>query len=322
MWHLNKLSADTINWYKGKFLDDICTSIQSHQKLCPRVKRILTDDVIEKLLTAEPSVLYPFAKSLEELIDKDMRLWTTTKDYLTDIFDYEHRLSKNQKNSYELAERIGSKTCVYCNRIYAFTVVTKDDEDGKLLPKSKQQKIIRPDFDHWLSKADHPLTSMSIYNLIPSCPICNRGIKLQREFDYYKHVHPYDSSSEPSFMFEFIPKEDNKWDLTISGGTDMELATAEILETKAVYRMHAEMEVKDILDFIKKNPPEYLKDLYEKVLGAYGGAISPEEAYRFQFGSELNSLDYLDRPLSKLKKDIITQAIDFYGLSIDLDRNI
>lgn len=320
MWHLNPLSENTLNWYRDKFLNEICASLNRHPKLCPRVKEKLTDEVIEKLLISEPDELYGFAEKLEKEIE-DMRLWATSKEYLAQIFDYEHRLSQDKGNSYELAERIGAKTCVYCNRIYTFTVVDKEDDKGNPLPEGKQQKIIRPDFDHWLSKADHPLTSMSIYNLIPSCPICNRGIKLQREFIYGKHVHPYDSSTEPSFVFEYIPKADGKWDITIHGGTDKELATADVLETKAVYRCHADMEVKDILDFIKKNPPEYLESLYTKVMGAYGGTITPDEVYRILWGTEKNAVNYLDRPLSKLKKDIIKQAIESYGLSIEIDVN-
>lgn len=142
---------------------------------------------------------------------------------------------------------------------------------------------------------------------------------MQREFTYGKHVHPYDSVTEPTFAFEYIPRTDGNWDITLSGGSAEELATAEVLETKAVYKCHVYMEVKDILDFIKKNPPEYLESLYSKVLGAYGGTITPDEVYRVMFGSEMNAENYLDRPLSKLKKDILRQAIKAYGLSIDID---
>lgn len=317
MWHLRKLSEADIKWYKELFLGAIDKGVRNHPKLCPRVKALLTTDVIEKLLVSEPEQLYPLAKSLEDAIDA-MRLWETSKVYLTGIFDYENRLSRNQKNSYELADRIGTKTCVYCNRIYSFTVITKEDTDGNPIPKSKQHKVIRPDFDHWLSKADHPLTSMSVYNLIPSCPICNRGIKLQREFEYGKHVHPYDSATEPSFEFRYIPKEDDKWDIKIEGGTQEEKDTADVLETEAVYRYHANTEVKDIMDFIKKNPPGYLEDLYNRVMGAYGGAITPEEVYRIIFGTEISAENYLDRPLSKLKHDILKQAVADYKISIKL----
>ena len=79
------------------------------------------------------------------------------------VFDYHDQLSQSKSKSYWLARHIGHNTCTYCNRQYTFTVDGPNDESRKT----------RPDFDHWFPKSLFPLLSLNIYNLIPSCKICN-----------------------------------------------------------------------------------------------------------------------------------------------------
>ena len=65
-------------------------------------------------------------------------------------------------------------------------------------------------------------------------------------------------------------------------------------------------EVKDLLDFAQAYNGTYLKSIYEKVskdLGASG--FSQEEVYRMLFGTEMDPAKNLDRPLSKLKRDLL-----------------
>ena len=307
MWHLERLSSETLKWYKDTFLNAIVQSVRNSSIKKP-VKKILlpngSSDEIEKLLLLPPERLYPLNNDFEKQI-KAKGGEAISKKKIFKAFNYDGRISRNKVVAYELARRIGTRTCVYCNRIYAFTV---ESEDGTT--------ISRPDFDHWLPKEKHPLLSMSIYNLIPSCPICNRSIKLRKEFKFMHHVHPYCSNEEMSAKFQYAPLVEGKWKLTFSGGTKEENATAGILKIEDVYRPYANSEVKDILDFAYANPPEYLMDLKEKVMKAYGGSISKEHAYRLVFGTEMKASLFSDRPLSKMKRDVLKQLQD--ALKIDL----
>lgn len=307
MWHLNQLSDDTLKWYKDTFLDSICQSVKDSD-LKKSVKDILlpngNSNVIEQLLLSLPETLYSLNDVLEQQIKAEGDE-ADSKDKLFKAFNYDGRISRNKVIAYELADRIGTRTCVYCNRIYAFTVVAEDDST-----------ISRPDFDHWLPKEKHPLLSMSIYNLIPSCPICNRGIKLRQEFKFGTHVHPYSSNVEMTARFQYAPLIGGKWKLTFSSGTKEENETARILKIEEVYGPYANCEVKDILDFAYANPPEYLMDLKEKVMMAYGGTISKEHAYRLVFGTEINASLFSDRPMSKMKRDVLKQLQE--ALKIDL----
>lgn len=306
MWYLPFPKEDTLTWYKEKFLDDIEQSIKDTVRQTVKDK-ILPDgkkDILEKLLIAPPEELYALNAKLEEEI-KNLGDEKAIKGEIFNAFDYKGRISSDKTVAYELAKKIGTRTCVYCNRIYSFTVETVD---GKA--------VARPDFDHWLPKDQHPLLSMSFFNLIPSCPICNRSIKLRTDFEYGKHVHPYQSKEERQFSFQYEASPGNEWKLKLANCSPEESATAEILKTEEVYKPYANCEVKDILDFAYANPPEYLMDLKEKVLKAYGGSISKEHAYRLVFGSEMKASVFSDRPLSKMKRDVLMQLQE--ALKIDL----
>ena len=49
---------------------------------------------------------------------------------------------------------------------------------------------------------------------------------------------------------------------------------------------------------------------------AYGGTISKEQAYRIVFGTELDPSLYADRPLSKLKRDVLMQLQEALKINI------
>lgn len=308
MWHLNSLSEETLKWYKEMFLDSIADSLKD-AKLNDDVLEVIMPKggkaVLEKLLTAQPQELYPLNLELEkEIKEKDVA--DDSKNKIFNAFNYKGRISGDKEVAYELAKRIGTRTCVYCNRIYSFTVI--ETEDGAT--------VARPDFDHWLPKDKHPLLSMSLYNLIPSCPICNRSIKSQKDFEYGKHVHPYQTDTVRHFRFQYEPALEGKWKLKLANCSLEENETAKMLKTEDVYKPYANCEVKDILDFAYKNTPEYLLDLRDKVMKAYGGSISKEHAYRMVFGTEMRASVHNDRPLSKMKSDVLMQLQEALGINL------
>lgn len=307
MWHLSTPSAETLKWYENTYLDAIADSVDA-SSLKKSVKEVILrngeKETLKQLLLAPPAELYPLNEKLEKKIER-LGNGSVSKKKIFAAFNYNERISRNKEAAYELANKIGTRTCVYCNRIYSFTIET---EDGAT--------VTRPDFDHWLPKEKHPLLSMSFYNLIPSCPICNRSIKLRNDFKFGKHVHPYCSKEETTFHFQYEPLPDNKWKLKLADCTPDEEATAELLKTEAVYQPYANNEVNDILDFAYKNTPEYLMDLKEKIMKAYGNTISKEHAYRLAFGTEMAASLFLDRPLSKMKRDVLKQLQEALNINL------
>ena len=122
-----------------------------------------------------------------------------------DIFKYDYLNDKKRwqtKNTaYWLQQQLGVKVCPYCNRMYTTTLFGKDK--------------IRPDFDHFYPQSEYAYFSVSLFNLIPSCSMCNKKKGANAEIFYKKGknvsiIYPYDESfDEPQrrISFRVIPSK-------------------------------------------------------------------------------------------------------------------
>ena len=91
----------------------------------------------------------------------------------------------------EVAKQLNVKTCPYCNMHY--TLYANEPK------KRSVTKLARFQFDHFFDKAHYPMLSMSFYNLIPSCGVCNQGKSIgQLALEY----NPYYSDIHSLFHFE------------------------------------------------------------------------------------------------------------------------
>lgn len=209
------------------------------------------------------------------------------------IFDYDNWLSNDKYNAYDLAKKLDIPTCPYCNRMYTKTVMGKAGE-----------KIIRPEFDHWFSKNQYPLLALSFYNLIPSCHICNSNIKGKTEFKLDSHFHPYNLVSNLKATFSYNHKSYDDYKIKINTEDDFSRDSVKAFQLENIYQAH-EDEVKDLIKMRQAYSDKYidiLNNSLEKKIH-----LSKEEVYRLAFGVHYEEDKFDRRPLSKLKKDILTE---------------
>ena len=261
---------------------------------------------LKDLLTSEPAALEKLEQDIkEEFSELPQTEQPLDKDLLT-ILGYEAVFdSPSKSKAFWLAQAVGKNTCVYCNRQYVFTV-TRDD--GQL----KEDRIARPVFDHWFAKNKHPLLSLSLFNLIPSCHICNSSVKGSDTYALDTHIHPYvHEEGHPSFTFKVFASAKKKvmWEVKLDAAPgSKEERTIKDLCLDEQYTMHGRTEVNDLMEFKQKYPSGYLKQLMTDVLvnaAKNHQSLSIEDVYRMLFGTELMEDKFLDRPLSKMKKDIL-----------------
>lgn len=311
MWYLEKPSEKDLNTYKELFYEKIKNKIDKDGCF----KFLLEEDNIERLLISEPKELYElnnklmtefiedysvdelkeYQKAKEKKVKKETSLknkYNKLKEIQT-IFNYNTLVSGNKDNSYKIAEIKGRNTCTYCNRLYTITL----KKDGEF--------ITRPQFDHWFPKSIFPLLALSFYNLIPSCSICNSSAKGDQIFSFKKLIHPYKRSSpETDFRFSYLPDGKGGWKIDLYNLKGVEKDTFEVFKLRDIYNYHYKLEAKDLLDLAIKNNGTYiewlLNDMKEKEI-----APSYEEAYRLLFGTEYDIKKILDRPFSKLKRDLL-----------------
>lgn len=270
-------------------------------------------DTLKKLLIAKPTEAHALnEKLMKKLVcgynETDLAQKKLPHKYrrrlcvLDRIFDYDGKLSGSESKSYWLAEHIGHNTCTYCNRQYTFTVSGKNNDE----------RITRPAFDHWFPKSRFPLLSLNLYNLIPSCSVCNSGAKGDKVFQLGQYVHPYEQKDDDP-KFKFVPaiadKDKGMWHVVLVRD---KIANPEVdntikaFELDRICNMHGPLEVKEMMDFAQAYSETYLQQIYSKMSADLEAAgFSQEEVYRMLFGTESIPSNYLDRPLSKMKHDIL-----------------
>ena len=341
MWKLNPPSNKLLKWYVDTMCNNLINRIKTKKDssgvpiINSTIKQILIptksdgtedDTILKKLLIEKPEALYKLNNKLMKLIihgydDNEFETYLSVKkkkkrtvaetrlynkyhnilERLLNVFDYQGQIANNKERAYALTIQQGHNTCTYCNRQYTITII-KNGEHGDT------SRIARPQLDHWFSKELYPLMSLSIYNLIPSCSICNSSVKGGAIFRLDTHIHPYldSTSNEPSFRFSYRLNEANQYEVVIRNAYDIKEANMiESLKLKEIYSYHGEIEVKDILKYNYQYSDAYLKTLLQGMLSHY--KLSEVDIYRMLFGTELETTNLLNRPLSKLKRDILME---------------
>ena len=231
---------------------------------------------------------------------------TSVNFLLKTIFNYHWFISleiNSDWNAYKLTEALGINVCPYCNRQRTFVV------------KSGNNKITRPELDHFLPKSEHPILALSFYNLIPSCNVCNRDLKGEISFSYETHLSPYEKNSKHELMkFDYRPlsyegaagiSEEIKINVIPDNGLDAQLRR-KVEGNINTFKYDAINEnLKDtVQEIIYKryiSDDDYiqiLKQTFPKI------NLSESEAYKLAYGNFFDERDFAKRPLSKMTKDI------------------
>ena len=344
MWHIDPPDQATLVSYAAKLLPSLISRIKGSVNNV--IKSILlyddegkeTDRNLYNLLTLSPYPLRDLTDSLMSRIVQGYclrelsvyaKVWNIKEKDLSDserdikkryhvlnelegLFAYDRCLGNSKKKTYDLVNRVGHNTCVYCNRQYAFSIVRGQG-------RNDTERIARPALDHWYPKSLFPLMSLSYYNLIPSCTICNSSVKHDGIWTLETHIHPYlTETSEPGFSFKYRPGVNSTWEVVLDVPDESRRVkqTVEDLCLPEVYQCHSALEVADLLEIARKDNGTYLKQVYGVILEKLGNGVDEEKAYRLLFGTEMASNKHKNRPFSKLKRDILDQLEKEEGIKI------
>lgn len=346
MWRIENPEAnDNAKWLASKLIDKLVDDIENsdwEQKwkdaILPLDNNGLRDkSILWELLTARPERLFELNNQLMPnfvpgYTDRCLRYYAISvhkpKRNLADtclvdrfqktlgkifnLFNYKQRISGSGYKSYKLTSWSDHNTCVYCNRQYTFTIA-----DGS-------ERFARPALDHWFPESLYPLLSLSYFNLIPSCTVCNSSVKGSTIFSLDKHVHPYlrKDTIEPTFQFKYKVGTRNPWEIDINPSPDeKENNTLAEFHLRDIYQPHAMLEVADLIKIAQHNNGVYLKTLSNGLLSELkGDGLSMADAYRLLLGTEYNAENFKNRPLSKLKRDILKQIEEALGIEIFSDQ--
>ena len=337
---MNLFFLDKPKAYESQYLQDMKEGLMDRiingvgekkkYKLSDAAKNILLPNwntavpdtsIIERLLIAEPEELYQLNDRLMRALHNLCFGEAPSNELILKIFNYEGIFDdSSKKRAFELSKKIGTQTCCYCNRQYTFTVEHThliQDKQGNCTikgAKNKDERIARPAFDHWFPKSDYPLLSLSLYNLIPSCHICNSSAKGSTTVNLTDYIHPYVHRPEhPDIKFKAIPSvyPSQKWTISIERPErSAEDKTIKLFCLDDIYKLHDQLEVKDIMDFKDNYPEGYISDLTNRLRAeSIRDSLTQEDIFRMLFGIEYDEDKVLQRPLGKMKRDLIEELL-------------
>jgi len=236
---------------------------------------------------------------------------------ISKIFNYQSFVnSKSDWGAYHLTKDLKVDVCPYCNRNYTHTL----EDNGKT----------RPELDHFYPKSKYPFLALSIYNLIPSCHVCNSNFK--RDIDFYSdiHVHPHEESFSDSGRF-IIKTDDSKgsledYILSYYANSkkhlfeiDLKITTSNLdLKNKitnsnrtfnitSLYNLHKSI-AHDILIKSKLYNKERLKELFRIDFNGIQLFQDKEELTNMILGVSFRDNEDVRSSLAKLKRDIALET--------------
>ncbi len=220
------------------------------------------------------------------------------KDALKELFKYDKKFQPLIAKFFE--KNLNPRTCYYCN--IDFINVYDEEENSK-------NKFT---LDHFIDKGSYPYLALSIFNLIPSCSVCNSKIKGRKPFYGDKELE----STNPylkSFRFDekvkfklFLHK--NCKDLNIKSKADIEIPLKENYSNEydkyiKVFKLNERYQAhKDIVFEMIKNAELYPESRLKELQDLTG--IPYQQIKQDIFSLIDDNADLSKEPFSKLKRDM------------------
>lgn len=297
---LNKKNCKLKLKYR-KFIEGLFGKTQ--KEICNTLKYYCTSSDLESILKKFKEVYREaygrnFSKDIEAPKKAKSITVKNSVEILNKILNYD---DFNRESSgwsrHKFISSLGIKVCPYCNRNY----ITSYEE-------SVNNYKTTADADHYYPKSKYPILQLNIYNMIPSCNVCNS--KMKNDFDK-RHLYPYEDGNDSlSFSVPFdeidelynYSKDDIKISIIPKNGSEKAKNSIEAFKLDKVYKIHNDI-VFELKNKIKDSMAFRAEEYYKKLLGYDFFRNEEWSKYWFDFLEK----DPLNEPLIKLKQDIYYQ---------------
>ena len=155
------------------------------------------------------------------------------------------------KKLIQYIHKMGIRTCVYCNAQYAITFV------------SDEESFATYDLDHVWAKSSYPFLCTSFFNLVPSCPYCNKlKSKNPSDFNLYtedeKEIDPFEFRlTRASKLKYYLSNQDDDLEISMAAsdkGDQTNAANHNLLfHIDQIYSSHKDVVAEIIADLFGDN---------------------------------------------------------------------
>lgn len=291
-----KLSDDINSWYLkeiGRFFKRNKT--YSYKQISKIIKTSLGISY-KKLLITKPNKLENIAQNIK---DNKPTNFEDDKKILIDVYE-KFRNSVSSKN---YINKINLKVCPYCNRNYIFNFTKNKKEEATA------------QLDHFIDKSKYPYMSLSLYNLVPSCSVCNQRKSAQNVLEkpilnpFEDNIHNHISFNSNEIIsrdelknkdLDFFSEERTKIAININSDEERINEHLKTFNIEGLYNHHT-----DIVSDLYKKRVIYSDEYIDELLTKYGKIFqSREELVSLITCGYMSEEEINQRPLSKLVRDI------------------
>lgn len=274
---------------------------------------ILKSGTLKKIITAKPADFESLKNELRSFLDDaDFKSPDKEKTHrpfanllLDKVFKYKNYRNSSFCTDLYLELNFLQATCPYCNE-YPVKIVQRVGQKAK-------KSMLHFDLDHFYPQDLHPYFALSFYNHIPSCKYCNSLHKLDKSFSIDTHIHPFARSFDETYAFQFSHK-------AIIGKPVDDVSIAkkpQAQDDKLCEDLELEERYKNNLGYANINRLIEILSDYAHLLGEETGGNEREFLLLKQrltdFGLQLDGHKILERPWSKMQRDLV-KFIDVHNL--------
>lgn len=255
------------------------------------------EEKVARLLTADRQGLEQYISEFGEY-DPNIKQKRKESDYLLEhVFRY--ATYANRKVVPTILQKMDVPVCPYCNRQFTFTLAGSG---------------VRPQLDHFFPKRRYPYLALSLYNMVPSCSICNMA-KSSKNIFKDPILYPFDEELGYDAQFKIHIDTTGNFVQVMQGQSDqfeLQLDYAshpkpvaiknqwEILHLKELYSEHRGY-VMDILKAKYVNTPKRISEIRRMFPQLFH---SDWEVKSMMYMTDIRKESWGKRPLAKLTHDI------------------
>lgn len=327
--------------YKGKKYKDYLEDVLGFDKTMDfkeQIRPYIVSDNLKDLRKKNIGLNGVDGRTKEEKLSEEQKAKRKNAKHLFKAFCYEKfcdsHATEEKWDAYKFCKGLNVSVCPYCNRQYIFTVAEHEEHQRE----GNVTCYARPELDHFYPKDIYPYLSCNLYNLIPSCSVCNHA-KSDTDFgemEESKLIYPYgeefgddgvfrvkidDVYIETEKLFKGMYTDDKQKEqlqicIESSGSKKYKIdKSKEVFHLEPIYNMHK----LDLVEFLKKyrNYCDPKRTELLKIFKSVQPAVHIDESQLKIFFDIMSSqletqilgmYDTLEQyPLKKMKTDIKKQ---------------
>ncbi|WP_283592791.1 hypothetical protein [Paraclostridium bifermentans] len=208
----------------------------------------------------------------------------------------------------KIINKLNIRVCPYCNKNYID--VYMDDKNNPIR--------FNGDLDHYFPKEKYPYLAINLYNLIPSCKVCNqeKGDREKKIFHPYLHSHIGTYKFKTSFTdnpsLDYLYGKTEEFNITMEPSTNCNVIVEsnDLFHLKEKYSYHKKY-VKELIQKVHIYNDNILEEFQNELFNIdeqnNKTIFTKDEIKKLIFSNDFNEDKHLDRSLSKLTYDILQE---------------